>query len=706
MLGLRKRKEQRKAAATDATGGSGRDSTRLRHGGAAGGGEAGASAAIVHTGFSCRGCGVLPIIGPRYRSLKATHQRFGCTTSFCGACMAGALGPDRERNFGPFKLEPVAVDSGLRFEELGLETQITGNELFTWLQTGHKLQHSLLWRVLAPLDARQLCRLQRTCQLFNVRTAQLNDGLALPAAVARLKVFRLTAGHPAAPITGTGMVPAGRRTRNGLPAPRPAIWPALLASSMLAGNAEPRLVIHPPRCTCVRCERHRSGQPPAAAAAADGDATGAEQRRRAEYYADPGDWQPGWATARWPPKDRGGGAAAAAAAAAADSAPAAAAAAAAAAIEAAWRAARALPPPPPSLGGGGAGDLSTRSLVRLAFKPDELLLEKGAARWRCAHGRLFDAAGQSYYYEHASAVQQQLLLWDLQTQTARQELERITAARQGSTLDEHSGGSFPLEEVTWQRDTLFPSLDELESEEEEAGNDTEDDVDLDAGHFATGGHTYPVPVPVVVADRETKWVQIYLHNNSRPGRAKPAASLVCRKEVAAEGSGSSSSSRSGSGQWTVQCRQDWRATGPADIGGLTVAAAPGEPEGRGPTGGGGGGGSGGGDGGGGSGAQPWLTLQMAAHSRQPAGAAAAGGKGKGKGGKGKGKAPPPPPAAAAAAATSPQSANYTGVTYSAALTADGIQRIQVLDTRDDGWESQTEVAFSFGLELVWMPIEI
>ena len=174
------------------------------------------STLATHTGFSCHGCGVMPIVGGRYRSLKPAskqylltsdletmrHGRFGGqllqwkaanrhdpqSTNFCSSCIDNRmLGGMYKQQCGPFTLVEQVADSDTVFSELGLQRTVDGAAMFHLLITSEG-PDSLLCHVLRRLTGLELRRLGMSCQLFRCSTPCLRGGLSVTEDMARMQI--------------------------------------------------------------------------------------------------------------------------------------------------------------------------------------------------------------------------------------------------------------------------------------------------------------------------------------------------------------------------------------------------------------------------------------------------------------------------------------------------------------------------------------
>lgn len=132
--------------------------------------------------FSCRGCGQLPIVGKRHRSLR---HGYGRGVNFCSDCLDGPLGPVLTEQHGPFKAYREVLSRSSSESRRELECP-SGESLFRSLLGSD--DDNLLVVILSQLDGRSLARLECTCQLFHVATSRLREGLSLPVHVAMRQV--------------------------------------------------------------------------------------------------------------------------------------------------------------------------------------------------------------------------------------------------------------------------------------------------------------------------------------------------------------------------------------------------------------------------------------------------------------------------------------------------------------------------------------
>ena len=150
------------------------------------------SPTVVHTGFSCEGCGIAPIVGVRHRCLYWADSS-GRSRNFCAACIGGPLGLSFGTSHGPFEQLHELPDPESLFDEHGYNANLGTERFHMLLQDGGQLMSA----VLRYLGATDLARLQCTAQIFRACSSSIRDGLCLTNAAARDTVRRRVA--PAVP---------------------------------------------------------------------------------------------------------------------------------------------------------------------------------------------------------------------------------------------------------------------------------------------------------------------------------------------------------------------------------------------------------------------------------------------------------------------------------------------------------------------------
>lgn len=135
--------------------------------------RAGGSKNLAHL-FSCRGCGRLPIVGTRYRSLR--HGYGDGKFNFCKGCIDSQLGPTFIEEHGPFKVYQDVLSRSSSEARRELEHPTGGSLFYSLLGSD---EDDLLAGILDQLDARSLARLECTCQLFHARTSALREGMSI-----------------------------------------------------------------------------------------------------------------------------------------------------------------------------------------------------------------------------------------------------------------------------------------------------------------------------------------------------------------------------------------------------------------------------------------------------------------------------------------------------------------------------------------------